>query len=240
MQGGGQSRFPTTRWTLVVSAGDSHHVDADQAFSSLCELYWQPVYAFIRRCGYSADAAQDLTQGFFTSLLEKHYVGRASPDKGRFRSFLLGSLKHYLHDERDRDTAKKRGGGQHPLQLDFVEGEELYRREPVDREDPERIFERQWISGLVLRVLAKLEKESAESGKRERFDQLKPFLVESREAPYDELASRLNMNSTALKVAIHRLRKRYRELFRFEIADTVATPGEVDDEIRHLLQVLEA
>ena len=172
--------------------------------------------------------------------MEKSYLHHAEPDKGRFRSFLLGSVKHYLHDQRDRQTAQKRGGTQPLLHLDFALGEQICFREPADNETPERIFEKRWVLTLVASVLGRLESEATESGKREHFDQLKPFLMGNRETPYEQLAEKLNTNAGALKVAIHRMRKRYRELFRLEIAETVAAPEDVDDEIRYLLRVLEA
>lgn len=204
----------------------------------LCEAYWLPVYAYLRKCNYSEDAAKDLTQGFFTRVLEKQYVSRASPDRGRFRSFLLGSLKHYLQDERDRRVAQKRGGQTCVLQIDFAKGEDLYTREPVDPLTPEQIFEKRWASTLVQNVFSKLETEMAASGSSKRFQELKPFLLSTRETPYSELADKLNVNTTSVKVAVHRLRKRYGELFRLEIAGTVGSSFAVEDEIRYLLEIL--
>src|SRR5208282_5802991 len=204
----GPSQFPTTRWTLVVAAADPQRKDARSALVSLCEGYWYPLYVYLRRRGYPADQAQDLTQEFFIRLLEGRYLDRADPEKGRFRSFLLTSLKFFVADEEDRRRAHKRGGGA-VLSLEFSSGEDRYQREPAHDETPERIFER-----------------------------LKMFLLGKSDAPYAALAREMNTSEGALKVAIHRLRKRYRELFRQEIADTVADPAEVESELRYLAAVL--
>jgi RNA polymerase sigma-70 factor (ECF subfamily) len=179
-----------------------------------------------------------LTQGFFTSLIEKGYGSRANPEKGRFRSFLLGSLKYYLQNERDRQLAQKRGGRASTWALDLARDEEGCTHELSDPLTPERIFEKQWAATLVDNVFQKFEAEVAESGKREQFQQLKPLFLSSGEAPYKELAARLHQNPSSLKVAVYRFRHRYGELLRREIADTVASPGEIEDEIRYLLQVL--
>jgi DNA-directed RNA polymerase specialized sigma24 family protein len=202
----GSSQFPTTRWTLVVAAGDPQRKEARAALVSLCENYWYPLYAYLRRRGYSADQAQDLTQEFFVRVLEGRYLDRADPEKGRFRSFILTSLKFFVADEGDRDRAQKRGGGM-VEPLEFSSGEERYQREPAHDETPERIFERRWALSVLDRVVERLARE-------------------------------MNTSEGALKVAIHRLRKRYRELFRQEIADTVADPGEVESELRFLAAVL--
>jgi RNA polymerase sigma-70 factor (ECF subfamily) len=231
------SQFPTTRWTLVVAAGDPHRKDARSALVSLCEHYWYPLYAYLRRRGYPADRAQDLTQEFFIRLLEGRYLDRADPEKGRFRSFLLTSLKFFVADEEDRHRALKRGGGA-LLSLEFSSGEERYQREPAHDETPERIFERRWALSLLDRVVEKLRDEFVQHGRPEHFDRLKVFLLGRSDAPYAALAQEMNTSEGALKVAIHRLRKRYRELFRQEIADTVADPAEVESELRYLAAAL--
>jgi RNA polymerase sigma-70 factor (ECF subfamily) len=233
----GSSQFPTTRWTLVVAAGDPRRTEARSALISLCENYWYPLYAFLRRRGYQADPAQDLTQEFFTRMLEGRYLDRAHPEKGRFRSFLLTSLKFFVADEEDRQRALKRGGGA-VLPLEFSSGEERYLREPAHDETPERIFERRWALSVLDRVVERLRHEFVRHGRPEHFDQLKVFLLGQSDAPYSALAREMNMSEGALKVAIHRLRKRYRELFRQEIADTVADPAEVESELRFLAAVL--
>jgi RNA polymerase sigma factor (sigma-70 family) len=233
----GSSQFPTTRWSLVVAAGDSHRKDARSALISLCEHYWYPLYAYLRRRGYRAEEAQDLTQEFFIRVLEGRYLDRADPEKGRFRSFILTSLKFFVADEADRDRARKRGGGM-VVSLEFSFGEEQYQREPAHDETPERIFERRWALALIDRVVERLRGEFVHNGRPEHFDRLKVFLLGQSDAPYAALAQEMNTSEGALKVAIHRLRKRYRELFRQEIAETVADPEEVESELRFLAAVL--
>jgi RNA polymerase sigma-70 factor (ECF subfamily) len=229
----GSSQFPTTRWTLVVAAGEPRGKDARSALVSLCESYWYPLYAYLRRRGCSADEAQDLTQEFFVRVLEGRYLDRAEPEKGRFRSFLLTSLKFFVADEGDRQRARKRGGGALvPLELSL--GEERYQREPAHDETPERIFERRWALAMLDRVVERLRNEFVQHGRPEHFERLKGFLLGQSDAPYAALAREMNTSEGALKVAIHRLRKRYRELFRQEIADTVADPAEVESELRFL------
>jgi RNA polymerase sigma factor (sigma-70 family) len=233
----GPSQFPTTRWTVVVAAGDPHRKETRSALASLCENYWYPLYAYLRRRGYPADQAQDLTQAFFMRVLEGRYLDRADPEKGRFRSFILTSLKFFVADEADRDRAQKRGGGA-ILPLEFVSGEDRYQREPAHDETPERIFERRWALSVLERVVERLRNEFIQHGRPEHFDRLKVLLVGESDAPYAALAREMKMSEGALKVAIHRLRKRYRELFRQEIADTVADPAEVEAELRFLATVL--
>jgi RNA polymerase sigma-70 factor (ECF subfamily) len=233
----GPYQFPTTRWTLVVAAGDPHRKEARSALVSLCENYWYPLYAYLRRRGYPADQAQDLTQGFFIRMLEGQYLDRADQEKGRFRSFLLTSLKFFVADEEDRDRAQKRGGGA-LVALEFSSGEERYAREPAHDETPERIFERRWALSVLDRVMEKLRNEFLQHGRPEHFERLKMSLLGQSDAPYAGLAREMKTSEGALKVAIHRLRKRYRELFRQEIADTVADPAEVESELRYLATVL--
>ena len=233
----GSSRFPTTRWTLVVAAGAPDRKEARSALVSLCEGYWYPLYAYLRRRGYPADQAQDLTQDFFMRVLEGKYLDRADPEKGRFRSFLLTSLKFFVADEEDRHRALKRGG-EAVLPLELSSGEGRYQREPAHDETPERIFERRWALSVLDRVVEKLRKEFAQHGRPEHFERLKVFLLGHSDAPYAALAREMKTSEGALKVAIHRLRKRYRELFRQEIADTVADPAEVESELRFLAAVL--
>ena len=233
----GSSQFPTTRWTLVVAAGDPHRKEAGSALAALCETYWYPLYAYLRRRGYAANEAQDLTQDFFIRVLEGRYLNRADPEKGRFRSFLLTSLKFFIADEGDRQRAHKRGGGA-VVSLEFPSGEDRYQREPAHGETPERIFERRWALAVLDRVMERLRNEFVQHGRPEHFERLKVFLLGKSDAPYAALAREMNTSEGALKVAIHRLRKRYRELFRQEIADTVADPAEVESELRFLATVL--
>jgi RNA polymerase sigma factor (sigma-70 family) len=232
----GPSQFPTTRWTLVVAASDPKRKDVRSALASLCENYWYPLYAYLRRHGYPADQAQDLTQEFFIRVLEGRYLDRADPEKGRFRAFLLTSLKFFVGDEQDRCRAQKRGGALLPLE--FSSGEERYQREPAHDETPERIFERRWALSVLDRVVEKLRDEFVRHGRPEHFERLKVFLLGHSDAPYAALAREMKTSEGALKVAIHRLRKRYRDLFRQEIADTVADPAEVESELRFLAAVL--
>ncbi|HTS30182.1 MAG TPA: sigma-70 family RNA polymerase sigma factor [Bryobacteraceae bacterium] len=235
----GSSQFPATRWTLVIAAGDPRRKEARSALVALCENYWYPLYAYLRRRGYPADQAQDLTQQFFMRMLEGRYLDRADPEKGRFRSFLLTSLKFFVADEEDRNRAYKRGGGA-VLPLEFSSGEERYQREPAHDETPERIFERRWALSVLDRVVETLREEFVHHGRPEHFERLKVFLLGQSDAPYATLAREMNTSEGALKVAIHRLRKRYRELFRQEIADTVADPAEVESELRYLAAALTA
>jgi len=232
-------QFATTRWSVVLAAGDGETAGSREALARLCEIYWYPLYAFARRWGHTADEAQDLTQEFFARLLEKHYLGDVKPERGRFRSFLLASLKHFLLNERDRVLARKRGGGQVPIPLEFETAEGRYRLEPRDPSTPETIFERRWALTLLDRVLSRLRCEYEESGRGPLFKALQGLLTGQVETPrYADLGALLGMTEGAVKVAAHRLRRRFGELLRQEIADTVADPAEVDDEIRYLFKVL--
>ena len=233
----GLSQFPTTRWSLVVAAGHPQRKDARSALVSLCENYWYPLYAYLRRRGYPADQAQDLTQEFFVRVLEGRYLDRADPEKGRFRSFILTSLRFFVADEGDRQRAYKRGGGA-VVPLEFSSCEDRFQREPAHNETPDRIFERRWALSVLDRVVETLRNEFVHHGRPEHFERLKVFLLGQSDAPYAALAHEMNTSEGALKVAIHRLRKRYRELFRQEIADTVADPAEVESELRFLAAVL--
>src|SRR5277367_3702122 len=195
----GSAQFPNTRWTLVVAAGDPRRKEARSALADLCENYWYPLYAYLRRRGYAADEAQDLTQEFFVRVLEGRYLDRADPEKGRFRSFILTSLKFFVADEGDRDRAGKRGGGM-VVPLEFSSGEERYQREPGHDETPERIFERRWALSLLDRVIEKLREEFVHHGRPEHFERLKVFLLGQSDAPYAALALEMNTSEGALKV----------------------------------------
>lgn len=236
--------FATTRWTLVTAAGRQNTPEARRALSDLCRLYWYPVYLFVRRRGYSADEALDLTQGFFTRLIDKNDLAAADRTRGRFRAWLLVSVKHYLSNEWDKATAEKRGGGRAVFSFDIdpADAENRYRREPAHEVTPKRIFDRRWALTLLEHTLASLEAESARDGKTELFAVLKPTLTadgrDARDPSYRDLAERLNSTEGAIKVAAHRLRRRYRELLRDEIAETVAREEEVDEEIRDLFAAL--
>lgn len=231
--------FATTRWSVILAARDPAAPHARAALETLCETYWYPLYAFVRRRGHSAEQAQDLTQEFFVRLLEKDYLKVVDQSKGRFRSFLLASFDHFLHNEFDRARAQKRGGGRAQLSLDFRDAEGRYHVEPADVQTPEKLFERRWALTVLDRVLRRLEEEHAEAGKAEFFLNLKGHLLEEPDAvPYAKLAERLAISEAAAKMAVSRLRKRYRLLLREEIAHTVEDAGEVEEEIRHLFEAL--
>jgi RNA polymerase sigma-70 factor (ECF subfamily) len=234
----GPADFPTTRWTLVAAAGDHGGPDQRRALASLCEVYWYPLYAYARRRGDTPEKAQDHTQEFFARFLEHDYFDRADPEKGRFRSFLLSSFKFYLCDEVGRERAKKRGGGLATLPFEVSKGEEMYVHEPFHNETPERIYERRWARTLLDRVVVRLSDEFVRRGRPEHFNKLKVCLQGDADIPYAELSRQLDTSESALKVGIHRLRKRYRELLRSEIADIVADPAEIDAELRHLISAL--
>ena len=232
-------RFTTTHWSVVLSAVDQSSPGSGAALARLCQSYWYPLYAYVRRRGYSPEDAQDLTQSYFAGLLEKKYLDRADRQRGRFRTFLLSSLENFLNNEWDRASAQKRGGGQRNISWDEQDAEGRYLNEPVDELTPERVFEKRWATTLLELVLKKMREEFIVSGKAELFEAIKPHLwSEGPAASYSQLAVQLNMTVVAVKVTVHRLRHRYRDLLRAEIAHTVATPGEVDDEIRHLIKVM--
>ena len=214
---------------------------AHQALETLCRNYWYPLYAYVRRQGHSAHDAQDLTQAFFARLLEKNYLADVQREKGRFRSFLLASLKHFLANEWDREQALKRGGGKRLIALDEDSAESRYKLEPKDEVSADKIYERRWALTLLDQVLAKLRGEFERDDKLEQFETLKQYLSAGRTSvSYAQAADKLGMNEGAIKVAVHRLRKRYRELLRAEIAQTVATASEVEAEIRYLFAALSA
>jgi RNA polymerase sigma factor (sigma-70 family) len=236
---GGGDRFVTTHWSLVVAAGRGETAPSRDALAALCRAYWYPLYAFIRRRGFGPADAQDLTQEFFARLLEKNYVQAADRERGRFRSFLLAAVKHFLANERDRANARKRGGGQPLLSLDLDGAESRYCLEPADAATPERLFERRWAVTLLDRVLERLREEYAAKGQAAVFEQLKPFLArEKGAAPYRELAERAGLTEGSIKTAVHRLRRRYRSLLEDEIAQTVCAQGDVANEVRELFAAL--
>jgi RNA polymerase sigma-70 factor (ECF subfamily) len=227
--------FATTRWSLVLAAGQDAAPGARQALATLCETYWYPLYAFVRRLGKSPHDAQDSTQAFFARLLEKHYLRDADRNRGKFRSFLLAAFKHFLSHEHERANARKRGGGRAPLSLDFAAGEGRYGREPAHEATPERLYERRWALAVLDRVLARLRAEAVRAEKVQVFDRLKGFLTGEADADSYRLAGdQLGTSEGAVKVAVHRLRRRYRDVLQAEIAHTVADPHEVEDELRHL------
>jgi RNA polymerase sigma factor (sigma-70 family) len=228
-------RFASTHWSLVAAAGQPSSPQSQEALATLCRLYWYPLYAYARRKLANADDAQDLTQAFFTELLEKDYLQAADPARGKFRSFLLTAFKHFLVKARERDQAQKRGGSRHLVPLDFQAGERRYHLEPTDSVTPETIFERRWALTLLEQSLARLREEFERSGKAKLFECLKETLTgDGSTEPYAQIARRLDMTEQAVKVAVHRLRRRYQELLREEIGQTVTTAAEIDDELRNL------
>ena len=231
--------FQTTHWSLVLAARRRESPQAREALAALCATYWYPLYAFIRRRGYDGDRAQDLIQEFFARLLEKDVLATVDPAKGRFRSFLLASCTNFLANCRDRDRARKRGGDRVHVPLDPRDAEGRYRREPADAMTAERLFHRRWALTLLDRVVALLEAEAARTGKAALFDRLKSCLTGERGADhYAAIARDLGTTEAAVKMAALRLRRRYQEVLRAEIARTVADPAEVDDEIRDLFAAL--
>jgi RNA polymerase sigma-70 factor (ECF subfamily) len=232
-------RFATTSWTQVLAARDAPSSESRQALEGLCKTYWYPLYAFVRRQGHGPEESRDLTQGYFAQLLEKGYLEDFDPSLGRFRVFLKASVKNFLSKERDKAHALKRGGQTRIVSLDADEVEGRYRYEPVDRLTPEEIFERRWALTLLERALEKLRHEFVESGKTEEFEKLKGHLTgDDVKVPYREVAESLGTTEAALRTSVHRLRQRFGKLLRQEIAETVAAPGDVEDEMRHLLRVI--
>jgi DNA-directed RNA polymerase specialized sigma24 family protein len=233
------SPFATTRWTLIAAAGQSATPESRRALGELCASYWYPLYAYARRKGLQPAEAQDITQSFFAELLEKDRLQMADRQRGRFRSFLLASLNHFLANYWRQAQAQKRGGGLKAFSLDFADGENRYVLEPVDELTPERIFERRWAVTLLEHTLARLRAEYVAADKEQLFDKLKMHLGgDDLRTPYEQLAPEFNTTASALKVAAHRLRRRYRELLRDEIAETVSSPEEVDEELRALFQAV--
>jgi len=235
----GKSAFPATSWTLVLAAGNENTSDRQAALTSLCEHYWYPVYAYVRRRGYLPEDAQDLTQEFFVRILEGRYIDRVNPNRGKFRTFLLNSCKYFLSDQADRAHAQKRGGGA-ILPFEVASGEQRYVYEPLSPETPETIFERNWALSLLDRVVSRLRDEYLQHGTAADFERIKVFLLGQSEVPYAQLAREMGSSEGGVKVAIHRLRKRYRLLFQREIADTIAEASEVEPEIQFLIAALRA
>ena len=234
-------RFATTRWSLVLAAGQKANDRSAEALASLCEMYWHPVYTFIRRQGYRPEEGADLTQEFFARVLEKNYFHDADPARGRFRAFLCAAIRHFLSNERDRARTLKRGGNQLPISLDVETAEGTYQLEPRDDLTPEKLFDRRWALTLLERVLTRLRDQHMSAGKVELFDQLKGFLTgDSAGIPYSDVAKALGMTDGAVKVAVHRLRRHFRDTLIEEIAETVSDPADVNAEIEYLLKAVSA
>ncbi len=233
--------FATTHWSVVLAAGEGSSAKAADALEKLCRTYWLPLYAYVRRKGSGPEDAQDLTQEFFACILEKNALSRARRERGRFRSFLLTSLQNFLVHEWERARAKKRGGGNRPLPWDPLSAESRYQLEGASDLTPDKAFERRWALTLFQQALARLREEFTAARKGEQFEELKGLLSdEAGEGEYAGIAARLGMTTAAVTVAVHRLRKRYRQLVREEIAHTVTSPTEIDDEMRYLIKLMTA
>lgn len=237
----GPAEFASTHWSIVLAAGHRSSPGSRDALATLCRAYWFPLYAYARRRTRDVHEAQDLTQAFFVALLEKDSLASVHPDRGRFRAFLITAFKNFMANEWEKAHAQKRGGGVAPIPLDFDAGESRFSREPTDELTPERLFERDWVLSLLDRVLDRLRDEFERGGKLDQFERLKVFITpQSTASSHAEVARELGMTEGAVAVAAHRLRRRYRDLLRAEIAQTVASPDEVDDEIRNLFEALAA
>jgi DNA-directed RNA polymerase specialized sigma24 family protein len=236
---GGGHRFATTQWSLVVAAGQRGSADAEAALARLCTLYWYPVFAFVRRQVPSVDDAQDLTQGFFTRLIEKGDLSDADRSRGRFRTFLLTSCEHYLSNERDRSNTLKRGGGRAAIPIDVAAAEGRYQRALSHDQTPENLYDRQWCLTLLDCTLDSLRHDYAVNGDEHLFTRLRGFLtMDDQAGTHADAARDLEMTPGAVKVAVHRLRRRYRDALRRHVAETVESPQQVDDEMRFLLEIL--
>ncbi len=235
----GAAPFATTHWSVVRRAGMNPGEEAAQALETLCRAYWYPLYAFVRRLGHSPEDAQDITQSFFAYLLEKGLIGRAQPEAGRFRSFLIGSLKNFMANDFRREQAQKRGGGAMVISFDAQTAEERYACEPVEPKNPLTLFQQAWAVEVLDHAIERLESEYHSDGKIKIFQALHLFLQGDRGSQtYAEIGVALGLSEGAVKVTVHRMRQRYRELLRAAVANTVSDPIEVDDELRHLLKAL--
>jgi DNA-directed RNA polymerase specialized sigma24 family protein len=227
--------FATTHWTVVIAAGRGSSREAEVALEELCRTYWFPLYVYVRRQTPTREDAEDLTQAFFARFLEKNYLEKLRSQKGKFRAFLLAALKHFLANEWDRASTQKRGGGVMPISLDWQNADARYLIEPVDNLSPDTLYDRTWAITLLQKVLARLRDENATEDKSRLFAQLKPFLMVGTSAvPYGDAAAKLNLGEGAVRVAVHRLRRRYRELLREEISQTLSDTSDIAEEMRTL------
>jgi RNA polymerase sigma factor (sigma-70 family) len=233
------AQFATTHWNLVLAAAGQGTPGSHEALSLLCEAYWFPLYAHVRRRGHDVETARDLTQGFFAELLQRNSIQLADSERGRFRTFLLGSLDHFLHHTHRDQRALKRGGAHELISWDAQDAEQRLALELADARSPDKEFDRRWALATLERARTRLRSEFSIAGKTELFDLLRPHLLGGNEgAPYAEIAARLNMTVVAVKVTVHRLRQRYGELVRHEIAQTLADPSDAEAELRHLIECL--
>lgn len=228
--------FQSTHWTVILAAGQKHTPESDAALEKLCATYWFPLYAYVRRRGYWREDAEDLTQAFFAAFLAKNYLDHVSAQRGRFRAFLLASLKHFLANESDKSQRQKRGGGATHLSLDWQSADTQFQVAATSEQSPDQAFDREWAVTLLGKVIERLEAESATAGRARQFAELKVFLTAGKGAlPHAAAAESLGMDEGAVRVAVHRLRKRYRELLRDEIAQTLSDASDLDEEMRALL-----
>jgi len=227
--------FATTHWTVVLAAGKRSTPQSDHALEELCRTYWFPLYAYVRRRGHTKEDAEDLTQAFFARFLGKNYFEGLSAERGRFRAFLLASLKHFLANEWDKSQRQKRGGGAAPLSLDWQTADTQFQIAATKEPSPDKAFDREWAVTLLARVIGRLQAECETDGRGKQFAELKIFLTAGKGAlSHAEAAQKLGMEETAVRVTVHRLRKRYRQLLRDEIAQTLADAADVDEEMRAL------
>jgi len=234
-----KNKFQTTSWSLVRAAAGAPTTSSKEALAELCQKYWLPVYSFIRRNGYDREKSQDLTQGFFALLIEKQYLLDTDRKRGKFRSFLLTAVKHFLVNEWDRENALKRGGGKVMISMDIATAEKRNKSTAMEAETPESLFERRWVYSLLEIVMTKLQAEFADAGKADEFKRLSPFLIEdSKTGRYKSLAEEMKTSEGALRMSVHRIRRRYLQILRTEIADTVAKPEDIDEELRYLYTIL--
>ena len=238
---GGQAWFSTTHWSVVLKARSPDDVESQDALATLCQAYWSPIFSYIRHRGHDPETARDLTQGFFAALLERRGIAEARRERGRFRSFLLTSVKNFLANEYDYQSAQKRGGGQTPISIDADAWESaLSVQEPATHLTPETHFEKQWVLALLDRALLDLEKEAERSGGLERFGKLSAYLVSYDDPPYKPLALDLDMTESAVRVALHRMRQKYCAKLRELVAQTVDDPAKTEDELRYLINLMRA
>lgn len=231
--------FVTTRWTVVLAAGRKSSVQSDRALGELCQIYWYPLYAYVRRQGKTREDAEDLVQAFFEKFLEKNYLEGLSAERGKFRAFLLVALKHFLANEWDKSQRQKRGGGVRHLSLDWQSADERFHLDPADPSSPDKAFDREWALALLERVIVRLRDECAATDKAALFDQARGYLMVGEAAiSYADAAKSLGLDEGAVRVAVHRLRKRYRDLLRDEIAQTLDDPAQVAEELRSLQAAL--
>ncbi len=239
LHGAGSARFHTTQWSQILAARQLSSPEGGAAMAELYRTYWYPLYAYTRGCGFSADDSQDLVQAFFARLMESDFLSAADPERGRFRWFLLKSLRNFLRNDIARMQALKRGGGHLHISWDSLEAESRFQAEPVDDASPDKLFDRSWARAAMGRAFERLAEEFAATGRSGLFHHLKKYLAAAAAgSAYREIASQLGLSPVAVKVSVHRLRARYRELIRSEVARTVADPTDIEDELRHLVSLL--